>query len=598
MIWLQGGKSMQYKFRCPYCFSVCSHDQVYFRATIGYDPEELSQLAVTLREEEQCAVRRFAKNTLQSPALEKMVRFWRQRGGTTALQEGDKGWNMPYIDPAAADFAEMIRAVDTGNLNVGWDGFVRDEDGFVCRVVDRFGSPDQEMKRLCPHCLNPLPLQKYGKYHLCFIALAGMSGAGKTVYLQQLLTVLRKNGARMGWIPGEDNFDTFLQRGETDPLPSPTNPDQICRPLAINMHTPDGKDGVTLVFYDLAGSQLSRNKSSGGQVAELDCLVTCDVLLLMIDPRQIKCRDGERAVPLDRLQEVFECLKNMKQDLWTNVPVAVTLTKADSLQGEADFQDIWQKTVSYEKLNLEQQPNIFKREWFAEENGAVKKFIERNNDAAYEIFCQMGTPAYFAVSALGCGTAYQIRLNHACYRITKEDIEKIEKTRQWIEEWKAYGACIQARQQMPECPCGLHREVSAGMNLEDLNQKSFVTKIVGINQEDGRKSTFTLHEILTGEIVSCPEERANPQAVQLPLRWSLWQLGLLKPDFGYIPAPRQPKYGLFRKKQLTDQQWNAEWEQLCRRTRSRFYNGEKDYQSEMKAFKKTYHIVDEIKGRA
>lgn len=153
---------MPYKFKCPYCFGECEDSKVYFRATVSYDDRQLRELRSTGKDQLVELKARFTKYNARSEEVEKLIKFWEDKGGEAGYQT-DAGWNMPYIDPEQDDFGLLIRDFQTGNYKVGSDGFVRDEDGFVRRVIDRFGSEFKPMKRLCPHCLNPLPLEDYGK---------------------------------------------------------------------------------------------------------------------------------------------------------------------------------------------------------------------------------------------------------------------------------------------------------------------------------------------------------------------------------------------------------------------------------------------------
>lgn len=582
-------------FRCPYCFSICEENKVYFRATRGFSAEELATLLPGQSPEEQRALRRFEKNKIDSPALEKQVRFWEPRGGTRAMIAGDPDWDMPYLNPSDPMFAEMIRADHTGTWKVGSDGFVRDSSGFVIRVVDRYGSPERPMQRLCPHCLNPFPLSDYGKYHICMIGLAGISGAGKSVYLSQLLVQLRKNGARTGLKPQEDNFDAVM--GAQSRLPGPTPADRICRPLAVNLLTEDEKKGVTLVFYDTAGEQFSRSKSSGSGLAELDCLQNCDALMLVVEPQQIKKGNSGKRVPLDRLQEVLEYLKNLRQEKWASVPVSVILTKCEGFREDPDFQPVWQQIQAFDGLYQEERikPGQFPREDFLQANQMLRKLLYKELPEAVEIFQQMENPAYFAVAGVENGIFKKLQLDEKIYEVSPEDIQKVQLTRLWVQEWNLYGTqsysdCIQARQQMPECPCGFVSQIWFGQQLEKTALQDIQTKIQGREESDGTVHTFTLEEILTAKICSYARDHFRIQSGLLPLQWCLWQLGIMGPIFQSRPVPEQPRRGFLRKKEMPDDRWAALWEAVCRQARSRFYNGEEDYLSPIEEFERVHGL--------
>ena len=161
------------EFTCPYCFRKVRHDEVCF--LVPFSEEDLGgSILDTLSEEDQERIRQeqalkqlFQKRT-EDPILES---FWKNVGGAAAYTSNpifseNLQWNSPLVTPQNAD--EMTDS-----------GYETDKDGFFCSVHDRL-THRESRARLCPHCHNVLP-EEYGKYPASFIAIVGITSAGKTL---------------------------------------------------------------------------------------------------------------------------------------------------------------------------------------------------------------------------------------------------------------------------------------------------------------------------------------------------------------------------------------------------------------------------------
>ena len=62
-------------------------------------------------------------------------------------------------------------------------------------AMDDFGKPTY--RRVCPYCHNPLPMG-FGKHRVKNISIIGITGAGKTVYISQLLKGMTEYAAKSG----------------------------------------------------------------------------------------------------------------------------------------------------------------------------------------------------------------------------------------------------------------------------------------------------------------------------------------------------------------------------------------------------------------
>lgn len=372
---------MPYKFKCPYCFGECEDSKVYFRATVSYDDRQLRELRSTGKDQLVELKARFTKYNARSEEVEKLIKFWEDKGGEAGYQT-DAGWNMPYIDPEQDDFGLLIRDFQTGNYKVGSDGFVRDEDGFVRRVIDRFGSEFKPMKRLCPHCLNPLPLEDYGKYKTKFISVVGTTGAGKTVYLYQLLHNFQAIMRAAGCHVGAGNLDDLGEHVDPNfPLPGATDSRLMRRPLAVNLEKPNGEK-LTLVFYDVAGEHFAEKTEMDSTLQEgsgvTSYIRNCDAMMLLIDPVQIRAlAPGGHTMRAEDVQKTVTQIQKIRST-WQEVPTAVVLTKSDNPEVVNQFPPT---AMFLQNIGGNQQG--FQRDEFVEVNRELRSFMSSNATNTY-----------------------------------------------------------------------------------------------------------------------------------------------------------------------------------------------------------------------
>ena len=346
---------------CPFCFEPFEQHQVVFRASRGFTKEELSEaegqssggLLAKLGKENKDVHSLFQKFELEksdenSKVDEKLLAYWKERGGSAGFVNDDKDWNLPHIDPADKDtYDRMIRRERVIQLEPDGDGFVRDGDDFIYGVLDHYSGNEATKVRLCPHCHNPLPLTNYGKYPVMFIGVVGMTSSGKTVYLNQLLNDMSTALWGSGYEEGDGNlnkFGTAMSRSQA--LPGSTDAGIVRRPLAVNLE-PKNRDSlikpITMVFYDIAG-ELCVNPDGDVDLAKAQNTIGkhiahCDGLIFLIDPEQIPVfAKGD----MDRhaIQNVVRVVKQIRgqsmrsAESWDQVPVALCVTKSDLLRGD------------------------------------------------------------------------------------------------------------------------------------------------------------------------------------------------------------------------------------------------------------------------
>ena len=592
---------MSYRFKCPYCFAECEDDKVLFRATYCFDDRQLHNLAPD--DPERSIKQLFVKNSKDSPKVKKLIRFWDRKGAESGYIT-DPGWNMPYIDPQDKDFVQMIRANDTGRLKVGEDGFVRDKDGFVLRVVDRYGSEFQPMKRLCPYCLNPFPLEDYGKREIKFISVVGTTGAGKTVYLHQLLMRFASAMAGTNYKVEASNLSDLGEHVDPDhPLPGATDTRVMRRPLAVHLQADrsHGNKKMTLVFYDVAGEHFSKQKDDEGdrEVAGgvTDYVRYSDALMILIDPKQIAFLASEGHAQLaEDVQKTVDVLFLLRGE-WNNVPTAVVLTKSDTLE---NIREIDSDSEIFRNIEHGNGSAGFQRDSFVKVNRQIRDLFKNYAQEIYHTISQMDRPAFFAVSAITCGVEWKFEKNGHLFRLSEEDFEKLNMMRDWIfYEWNGDGPMTpeqkeQMRRNAPQPPCQLSQPIPETQDITEEFARNVQTDLVGERFSYGQvlRCQLTLADVMTINVLGYPAGDPNPRRVEEPLQWILWRMGLLAPVFQPEPEPEKPCKGLFGflTKNASDPQWTADWNAAVQKAHEQFYNGEEDYTAPYREFRQRHSL--------
>ena len=424
------------KFKCPYCFFEMTHKDVLFRANTGFTAEELEEeddSGFTMvssnadrRKSQDLEIKRLFRRYDDETSFssdkkldEPLIQFWKSCGGSSGYVNADPKWDYPHIDPKdQSTFQQMIR-MDTqaGGQTPGPDGFVRDSDGFILRVFDRFSNSALPMTRLCPHCHNPLPLPDYGKFPVIFIGVVGITSAGKTVYINQVLTHFTTFMYRSGYVlgPAAINVNKNEVVRQNAPLPSSTDDKVMRRPLAASLHREnDPSQGVTIVFYDIAGENCVppddtlppsiKQEKLDRQAIIGQFISHCDGLIFLIDPEQVPVFSRSTAGLDSHAEDVQKVINvvTLLRSSWEDIPVSVVLTKSDLLKKYLDSNSLIFCNCGTTDQNG--APIIgFNRSEFVQIH---RQLSEQFNANAYNIVASMNSfpqKAYFAVSAITCG---------------------------------------------------------------------------------------------------------------------------------------------------------------------------------------------------
>lgn len=550
-----------YQIICPYCFHKFSHDKAVFRANTKISARDafinsVDDILGTGKKKAPDVDQYFmpfdsADSTSSEKRLDhKLISFWQNRGGPSAYP---KGWEYPHIDPSdPTSFRAMTRRnCSVANMVIGEDGLVRDMDGFVKRVVDVKSDPTVAMTRLCPSCHNPMPLQEYGKYPVIFISVVGVTGAGKTVFLNQLLTTFSDAVEHTGFRPAANNLDEIGEAiRPATPLPESTDAKLVRPPLAALLMRknprPGEAKGVTVVFYDIAGENCVNSRGEPDAMRAKSTIgnfiAYSDGLIFLIDPEQLPpFATGRQARPSD-IAQVVSVMNQIRSDInldkpqWNDIPVAVTIAKSDKLRNCADIPV---------DSPLFRYPDEHKEGYHREENLTIDKFLSNllaaRANATVAPLNAFRLRNYFAISAITCGVESRFIKYRNEYILDSENENKFQDLRRWLQDWNV--RTPEDRQYYRKCPVrmedGSPIEFDYSVTITKDMCEHIVTEIRA-DSVDCPSINLTLWDVFQEiNLIGYPMAEPSPRRVEDPLKWIMWQLRLIGPYFARMPVPKK-----------------------------------------------------------
>ncbi len=565
---------------CPYCFKKFHDNEVVFRSnycyrdasSAGTDFDEASlfdtgRKSTTAASDDDIRKLFAPYDGAYDPNARKrdmkLEEFWEFRGKSAGFQTLDNKWNYPHIDPADKNFERMVKMEgDTTDAR----GMVRDRDGFVVRVNEKFGNNHEIMTKLCPKCHNPLPFSNYGKYPVKFISIVGIRGSGKTVYLNQLITKFQTSIARIGYAMGASTLAQATGAEKVAkgyPLPASTDDQVMRRPVAVEMRKTvreQDDNTLTMVFYDIAGENcVDPNEGIGDKNPNTvsQFLAFSDGLFFLIDPEQVPIFANQDASDVPDVQRVIDVVSrirpafNHEKDRWDAVPVAVVLTKSDMLNDRSgEIDPIIFRPVDY--FNADGS-NIkgFARDEFLKINNCLKKeFRERAGDISNSLnaFYRKG---FFAVSAITCGVEQKFEKYGNKYTLDEDNYRKFVTLKEWLDGWNKRD--VEARTHYKKCPAcdayNNHITIEPEMNLEGeiLETRTEIKATVVFDNGGYDEIALTLKDIMDGvELEGYPVAEPDPRRVEEPFLWMMWQMEKIPPYFQTVEAkPEEPVRGFF-----------------------------------------------------
>ena len=574
-----------YRITCPYCFHQFDHDKVIFRANtkiapkstldhaaensgasgglgafgnlgnLGSKPLKSSAPAKSTNDVDSYfqPFELPMKDNSKRNVDQKLVSFWKERGGSSAYPHR---WEYPHIDPNdPARFEAMTyKNCEIANLSIGPDGLVRDNDGFVKRVVDVKSEPTESVTRLCPSCHNPMPLQEYGKYPVVFISVVGVTGAGKTVFLNQLLTSFSDAIEHTGYCLAADNLGEIgMPIDPSRPLPESTDAKLVRPPLAaqlMRVHPKPGEEkGITLVFYDIAGencvNKLGEPDAAHAKSTIGNYIAFSDGLIFLIDPEQLPpfARD-KKARPSDIAQVVtvmnqIRADVNIKDPQWNNVPVAVTIAKSDKLMR---CEDIPVDNPLF-KHSREEIKGFDKDEGTAI-NKFLSEFLAVRANATVAPLNSFRLRNFFAVAAITTGIENRFTKFQNEYILDDENAGKFHDLRRWVQDWNI--RTPEEREYYRPCQVkhkdGTPIVFDKTISITKDNAEDLVTEIRA-DHVDCPSIYLSLWDVYQElNLVGYPMSEPAPRRVADPLKWIMWQREMIGPHFVEAPTPKKSPF--------------------------------------------------------
>ena len=428
-----------YNIICPYCFSEFTDEEVHFRSELVSEdkdnpiPDEYSDIEDfksnfkgTDLEKQRILVEYDRWNFFRSTKDEKYEKFWsKYYGGTTEFSPADdklniKAYNRRVIEPQNANHQKYL-------IPQGEDYFIRDQ-GMVSQI--RLPGDVICHRRVCPYCHNPLPVN-YGKSTVKFVTLIGITGAGKTVYLSQLLKGMNTYVPKVGMsaMVTTASARMFVEKNKVaagEMLPGSTPVKSFQQPLFYDIirNNPNNRhDHITetFVLYDIAG-EIFKDEYNQDIPNFAKFISKADGIILLIDPYQFESVNtvnsknvDNKVTPSFALKAIHGIIDGNTEKL-CKTPVAVCVSKIDT-------QSV-QEVLQYELRQLLVEPlngikgndgyckPIFKASSHNPIAMGLHEFImEDDPDLSTTLHTNYLNYSYFAFTALGCN-------------VTEETIEK------------------------------------------------------------------------------------------------------------------------------------------------------------------------------
>lgn len=426
---------------CPYCFRKMQDSEVLFRS------EKVNHGECDLLPEEYDDIDDFAAR-YNGPDKEIILsgyrdweffaegpdpvyeNFWANFNGTTEYNPADdllrvKAYRRKVIDPMLPAHRRYLRA------QAADDYFIRDDQGMVTQIEL---APEDESKRgvfcnrrVCRYCHNPLP-DGYGRHAVKFAAVIGITGAGKTVYLSQLLFKMANYVVKAGLSTNDriaSGAQTFLEKNiiaAATPLPGSTPVERLQQPLFYEMTRnaeEHGRITETFVMYDVAG-EVFRDQNLITKFAPF--VEHADGIIVLIDPMQFGVISGvmNRGVILDAPTTALNAIQNIishgNKNEKCRTPLAVCISKADTQMVQQVLNPELREMLLDDVHGIKDANGFYLPMFNAGEYNPILnelyKFIQTHEIVlAQQMQTNYVNYAYFAFTALGCdvGTFKKIR---------------------------------------------------------------------------------------------------------------------------------------------------------------------------------------------
>lgn len=473
---------MDYQIICPYCFEEMQDDEVLFRSEVvnqgepdilpdDYDDLDDFQARYRGNDKEEILVKYQDWMFFEEAEDQKYEAFWSKFNGTTEYNPADdllgvKAYRRRVIDPMDSGHQRYLKKQNDDSF------FISDGNGMVTQI--ELVSGDKCHRRVCRHCHNPLP-DNYGKNTVKFATVIGITGAGKTVYLSQLLRKIKTYSAKVGLnaivtAPSTANFVANNRVADLEALPGSTPATRFQQPLFYEMvrdAKEHGRITETFVLYDVAG-EVFKESTLINKFAPF--IEHADGVIVLIDPYQFEAISGasKGGKVLDDPTTVLNVIHNIVSHGVSNVkctiPFAVCMSKADDIAVQMVFSDAL-KSMLLNDVNGVLMPNsrlcatVFNAKEYSPIADELSDFLLAHEDTrvlAQQMETNYSSYAYFALTALGCDVTEMERDNGEKYQAPVGPVlpKRVEEPLLWLFYKLGYigkNAPLSGEINCPEC---------------------------------------------------------------------------------------------------------------------------------------------------
>lgn len=522
---------------CPYCFHKMKDSEVLFRSEKvnkgDYDllPDEYDDIDDFIARyngpDKEVVLTGYRDWAFFAEGEDEVYeKFWSEFNGTTEFNPADEqlkvtAYLRKVINPALPEHQKYLEPQGSNGY------FIRD-NGMVTQI--KLSSGEICNRRVCCRCHNPLP-DGYGTNPVKFITVIGITGAGKTVYLSQLLQRMADYVVKAGLSSSARNsgVQIFLESNTiaaSRPLPGSTPYRRFQQPLFYEMSWDAKEHGrvvETFVLYDVAGEVFTHSEL----VDKFAPFVShADGVIVLIDPMQLNAVSGvtnqgkSLSQPATVLDAIHNALFPGDANAKCTVPFAICLSKADKQQVQDVLSDKLRDLLREEVHGTKDASGfnlpLFNAVEYSPIFNELYKFLQNSDMAlAQKMQTNYASYAYFAFTALGCPVG----------EFKKIQISEYEKMKRQSRE---------SEQQPPP-------------------------QYIPVKDDTYPDSIFERKRD-TGELLvyHCPVGPVLPKRVEEPLLWLFHKLGYIGVN-APIDDPTRPKFqcpicGRFNTRELPEDQ--------------------------------------------
>ena len=513
---------MSYEVICPYCFQEMRDDEVLFRSEkvsqeedyplpAGYHDRADFQTRYNGSDKDEILGKLDEWEFFEETDDEEYERFWKGFDRTTEYNPADdtlviKAYRRRVIDPSSEEHQQYLKRQPNGT----W--FLYDDDGMASQI--ELQTNEKCSRRVCRYCRNPLP-DNYGKNKAKFAVVIGITGAGKTIYLSQMLRGMRSYAAKVGVsaVVSNSNVRSFLEKNSVAAkkrLPGSTPVTRFQQPLCYEMTREGaGKERITetFVLYDVAGEVFKDNELVKKFAPFIE---HADGVIVLIDPMQFEVISGTSAQndrldePSTVLETIHHIISHGKDNTKCEIPFAVCISKVDTEDVQRVLNDRLSALLRDDVHGIPDESGLYLPVFNAKEYNPIAQelndFIQTNEIVlAQQMQANYASYAYFAFTALGCDVAEGVSGNGEKYNYPMGPVlpKRIEEPILWLFHQMGY---IDRNEEL----------------FSPVRQKKYCPvcnseKVHELSEEEGR--------VTSGFWIFKKEEHYNRQCEQCGHRW-------------------------------------------------------------------------------